>query len=75
MTSKELELLNEINTEVKLVSAELRGRGGLHDRIEALETRQAEMDKTYYIGIGIISAIGTASGFIGAAFKFWLSQK
>ena len=60
----------EISADVKLLASELRGRGGLYDRIETLEKIQIEHEKAYWKGIGVIAGISAASAFIGSFAKY-----
>jgi hypothetical protein len=68
--NQDLKTLNEIYTKLELVVAELRGRGGLHDRISALEAKQEMLVNAYWKGIGVIAGLAAASGFIGTLFGY-----
>ncbi len=62
--------LYEISSDVKLLSNELSGRGGLFARIESLEKDREEQKAAYWKGIGIIAGVSAASNAAFALLKF-----
>lgn len=57
--------LNELDKRLEGVITELRGRGGVQDRLDDIETQTATLTNAYWKGIGIIAGLAAASGFIG----------
>ena len=66
--------LYEISSDVKLLANELRGRGGLLDRLDSLEKTRREFESAYWKGIGIIAGISATSAFIGSVLRALLEK-